>query len=306
MDANAGRQVPLDNEGVARRLEEVAELLEAQDANPFRVRAYRTAAATLRGLERPVSELLASEGLEGLTRLAGIGESLARTIEQLATTDHLGLLDRLRGETGSTDVFETVPGLGPELARRIHEELGIESLAELEIAAHDGRLARVRGMGRRRVRAVRESLAGRFRRPPHLPEGPRRRPSADEPPVAELLDVDREYRARAARGKLPRIAPRRFNPTGEAWLPILHTERGERHYTALFSNTARAHELGTTRDWVVIYRDDRRGDGQWTVVTGRFGALRGERIVRGREDECAALRRGGGGSRPDPPDRSVP
>ena len=87
---------------------------------------------------------------------------------------------------------------------------------------------------------------------------------------------------------LPRIAPRRFNPTREAWLPVLHTERAGRHYTALYSNTARAHELGTTHDWVVIYLDDHDHHGRWTVITSAFGALRGRRIVRGREHECAA------------------
>jgi putative hydrolase len=106
------------------------------------------------------------------------------------------------------------------------------------------------------------------------------------PPVAELLDIDAEYRRLAAKDRLPRIAPKRFNPTGEAWLPIQHTHRGDRHYTVLFSNTAKAHELGTTKDWVVIYRDDAKGDGQWTVITAGLGKLRGGRIVRGREAEC--------------------
>ncbi len=98
--------------------------------------------------------------------------------------------------------------------------------------------------------------------------------------------MDREYRDKAAVGKLPMIAPRRFNPTGEAWLPILHTERHGRHYTALYSNTARAHELGTTHDWVVIYLDDESNRYQCTVITSRFGPLRGHRIIRGREQEC--------------------
>ena len=61
-----------------------------------------------------------------------------------------------------------------------------------------------------------------------------------------------------------------------------------RHYTAMFSNTARAHELDTTHDWVVIYRDDDGNHGQWTVITSHFGKLRGKRIVRGRESECAS------------------
>ncbi len=280
--------LPLDNDQVAARLEEVAELLEAQDANPFRVRAYRTAAETVRNLREPVHELIESQGVAGLCVLPGIGRSLARTIDQLVHTDHLGLLERLRGEWGAEDVFATVPSIGSGLARRIHEELGIETLMELEVAAYDGRLAKVPGMGRARVRAVSESLAGRFRRRPKIPESRRKSPDRTSAPVSELLDVDREYLEKARAGELPRIAPKRFNRSREAWLPILHTERGERHYTALFSNTARAHELGMTHDWVVIYRDDHGGDGQWTVVTSRFGSLRGQRIVRGRETECAA------------------
>ena len=105
-------------------------------------------------------------------------------------------------------------------------------------------------------------------------------------PVAELLDIDDQYRRLAKQGHLPRIAPRRFNPTGEAWLPILHTQRGNRQYTALFSNTARAHELGTTHDWVVIYRDDKNDHGRWTIISALYGRLLGRRIIRGREDEC--------------------
>jgi putative hydrolase len=139
-------------------------------------------------------------------------------------------------------------------------------------------------MGPRRILAVCESFAGRFRRRPRVPEGSRQ--PGDVPRVAELLDIDRQYREEGAAGALPRIAPRRFNPTGAAWLPILHTSRGGRHYTALFSNTARAHELGTSHDWVVIYRDDLDGEGQWTVVTEPSGPMEGLRVVRGLEGPC--------------------
>ena len=275
--------IPLDNEALARRLEQVADVLDAQDANPFRVQAWRNAAGTVRGQSRPVRQLLEDGGTPALLELPNVGASIARAIEALLLTGRLALLERLEGDAGPPDPFTTVPGIGPELARRIHEELGIETLLELEAAAWDGRLGRVRGLGRGRVRGVRESLAGRSRRPMA-----RRSASTatDEPPVAELLDVDEEYRAKAARDELLRIAPKRLNPAGRAWLPILHARRGPRHYTALFSNTARAHELGATHDWVVIYRDDPGGDGQWTVVTARFGALNGRRIVRGREGEC--------------------
>jgi hypothetical protein len=105
------------------------------------------------------------------------------------------------------------------------------------------------------------------------------------PTVATLLDVDAEYRARADR--LPKIAPRRFNPDRVAWLPILHTERGVWHFTAMFSNTGLAHRVHRTRDWVVLYfHADDRPEGQCTVVTETHGDLIGRRVIRGREAEC--------------------
>ena len=80
--------------------------------------------------------------------------------------------------------------------------------------------------------------------------------------------------------------PRRFNPAQEAWLPVLHTQRWTHHYTVLYSNTARAHQLGKTHDWVNLYYDRDVGDGQCTVITSERGPMKGCRIVRGREDEC--------------------
>lgn len=178
----------------------------------------------------------------------------------------------------------SVPGIGPTLARRLHETLDVHRVEELAAAAHDGRLARVPGFGARRVRGVVETLAGRL--------GPRPRPPvAPRPPlpVGEILDVDREYRDRAARGTLVRIAPHRFNPEHDHWLPVLRTRRDGHQYTALFSNTARAHALGKTNDWVVLYGDDGCAEREATVVTETAGPLAGRRVVRGREAECAAL-----------------
>ena len=109
------------------------------------------------------------------------------------------------------------------------------------------------------------------------------------PDVGLLLEVDREYREKAAAGLLQKIAPRRFNPEHEAWLPVLHTRFGPWRFTALYSNTERAHDLHRTHDWVVIQFDDGEGgEGQATVVTEYRGALKDGRVVRGREPECAA------------------
>lgn len=274
------------NEQIAAALEELGDLLEAQGANLFRVRAYRTAAGKLRQQATPVRELIETKGPAGLLELPGIGYSLARSIEKLCHTGRLPLLQRLRGEGGPEHLFMTLPGVGPELASRIHEHLGVESLPELASASQDGRLAQVPGMGRKRLQAIQEALRARLLGSPGVPTVRISHPTG-EPPAAEILDVDAEYRTKAAAGELRLIAPQRFNPTGVAWLPVLHTKREDRHYSALYSNTARAHELGTTHDWVVIYRDDHDGHGQWTVITSQFGPLKGRRIIRGRESECA-------------------
>jgi len=96
---------------------------------------------------------------------------------------------------------------------------------------------------------------------------------------------DREYRRKAERDELRRIAPQRFNPNNEAWLPIMKKERGEWEFTLLFSNTKRAHELDKTRDWVVAYYSSDYEEDQCTIMTAGAGPLKGKRIIRGRETE---------------------
>jgi hypothetical protein len=273
------------NAAVAARLDELAALLESQGANPFRVEAYRHAGDVVRSLDQPVGVILRREGIEGLERLPAIGTTIARAIRDLVETGRLPMLDRLRGESDAVTLLASVPGIGRTLAERLHHDHGIDTLEDLEAAAHDGRLAAIRSFGEKRLRGVREALATRLGRVP------RSVTVSSEPSVEELLRVDREYRTRAAAGTLRTIAPRRFNPGRVAWLPILHTMHGDRHYTALFSNTARAHDLGKTREWVVIYVDGGRGERQYTVVTASRGPMQGKRVVRGREVECLALYR---------------
>ena len=119
----------------------------------------------------------------------------------------------------------------------------------------------------------------------------RPRPQPDEPftepSVQLILQVDQQYRQKASAAELPMIVPKRFNPEGNAWLPVMHVSKQGWHFTALFSNTARAHQLNRTHDWVVIYfYDDQHHESQHTVVTEIHGALTGQRVVRGRETEC--------------------
>lgn len=275
-----------DNQAVAERLREMADLLAAQGANPFRVGAYRKAGDAVAQLQQNLRELFDQEGVQGLDTIPGVGRGIAAAIAEILTTGRWGQLDRLRGTIDPLQLFQTVPGVGADLARRIHDTLAVDTLEALEAAAHDGRLQTVPGIGPRREAAIRASLTAmldRLRRRPRLAPTPQ-----NEPHLVLLLEIDREYREKAAAGELPTIAPKRFNPEGKSWLPILHAERRGWHFTALFSNTARAHELGTTHDWVVIYfyEGEHHVEGQRTVVTETRGPLVGKRVVRGREREC--------------------
>ena len=153
----------------------------------------------------------------------------------MVNTGRWSQLDRLLGSLDPERLFQTIPGVGPDLAGRIHHTLQVETHEALEQAAHDGRLADVPGIGPRRTAAIRAALAERLGQK-HI----RTRTAVSAPPVGVVLDVDREYREKASAGQLPMIAPKRFNPSGVAWLAILHTKRNTWEFTALYSNTQRA------------------------------------------------------------------
>jgi len=287
------------NGEIAAKLREMADLLEAQDSDIYRVAAYRRAARTVETLDGPIEDVMRREGLEGLIELPAIGRGIAAAIAEMIATGRWTTLERLTGAIDPVRLFQTLPGIGPALAGRIHDALHVDTLEALELAAVDGRLAAVTGIGERRAAGIRAAIAERL--------GYRRvRPASRVmplPDVSDLLEVDRQYRDGAERGVLPKIAPKRFNPTGEAWLPVLHARRGDWIFTALYSNTERAHRLDRTHDWVVVYyHHDQEPEQQATIVTETHGALAGRRVVRGREGDCAlypADGTGRGGRSPD-------
>lgn len=274
---------------IADHLDEVADLLQAHAASRFRVAAYRDAAQTARDHDEPLVDVLDRDGLAGLIAIPTIGRSIARAIEELAWRGRLGRLDRLRGEGSPEELFMTLPGIGERLASRIHDELGVETLEALEVAAHDGRLSAMAGVGPRRTQAIRDLLAVQLGRSIARHARPTVRVVPARPPVAVLLRLDDEYREQAVAGALPTIAPKRLNAARTAWLPIWHVDADGFHFTLLYSNSQLAHDLDRTRDWVVIYWDRDGDEDQATVVTEYRGPLRGRRVVRGRERECLAF-----------------
>lgn len=275
-----------ENAQISERLRTYADLLEHQGEDGFRIRAYRRAAHQIDSLGQSLRTIHAQGGADALIALPVIGRGIASAIVEILTTGRWSQLERIKGESQPELLFMTLPGVGKVLADRFASLLDAQTLEELEVALRNPRMG-VPGLGPRRRLAILASLADR------LEPIRRARRSSDHsdrrrPPVSLLLEADAIYRQKAATGSLRVIAPKRHNPEGRAWLPILHLRRGEWHLTLLFSNTARAHEFGKTTDWVVIFfHHANEPEAQCTVVTQHGGALVDKRVVRGREEECA-------------------
>jgi DNA polymerase (family X) len=292
--AREGHKVEeLTNNQLADMLERIADLLEAQDShNPFRLRAYRQAAETIRHHEKPLASLVHGKQSDELKALPNIGSGIAAVISEYVSSGKSSLLDDLEAKNSPETEIMRIPGIGRELAQRVVDSIHIQTLPELEEAAHDGRLELVEGFGPRRIEAIRTALAAilghsTLSKQRERLESAKTKNSKERtrPDVALLLAIDAEYRQRANAGELHKIAPRRFNPDNVAWLPVLHTKRDGWNFTVMYSNTAQAHQLQRTDDWVVIYfeRDDK--EQQCTVVTETKGELKGKRVVRGLHEE---------------------
>lgn len=199
------------NTAIAEKLREMADVLEQQHADPYRVNAYRRAARTLEQHEPSIEDIVRSSGLTGVVELSGIGRGIGAAIVEMVTTGRWAQLERLLGTLEPEQLFQTLSGVGPDLAERIHDTLHVETLEALELAAHDGRLENVRGIGARRAAAIRaclsERLGSRYLRS--------RRP-APLPSISVLLGVDREYREKVAERCAPslRSAPIRVARLG--------------------------------------------------------------------------------------------
>ncbi|MGF1582859.1 MAG: DNA-binding protein [Gemmataceae bacterium] len=269
----------MNNHNIAEELTRQANWLEKESTNLYRVMGYRRAANTISRLSVPVSELLETQGTEALERLPSIGKNLAFAIERLVTTGNFHTFTEQAHQTSRDDHVRDLTGVGPHTAQLLWEELGVQTISELEEAIEAGKLEDLPIGPRKRARLV-AAIAEHRTQLEATKENP------NEPSVAELLSLDEVYREKARNKKLPTIAPFHKNPKGEKWLPIFATRRGAWQVRALFSNTAHAHRKGRTNDWVVIYFQADTHEGQRTVVTEEKGDLKGFRVVKGREEEC--------------------
>ncbi len=142
---------------IAQILDEMGTMLEINGENPFRCRAYHTAAQSLMNLPDELSEMIADGSL---AEVAGIGETMYAKIVQLATTGHLPSYDELRRKTPPGLVaLLRIPGLGPKKIKTLRDDLRIESLADLRAAAESGRIAGVKGFGEKTEKKILEGIA---------------------------------------------------------------------------------------------------------------------------------------------------
>lgn len=147
----------VQNAEIARAFEEIADLLEIRDENPFRIRAYRNAARVVAELPWQVVRRL-GEG-ESLPKIPGIGVDLAGKIREIATTGRCTLLERLRSQTTPALVeLLRLPSLGPKRVRLLHDELGIDSLNTLREALQSGRVQTLHGFGERTATRLLEAI----------------------------------------------------------------------------------------------------------------------------------------------------
>ena len=139
----------MTNRDVAAAFDEIADLLEFQNANPFRVRVYRNAARRIGDLSEPLANVAADPNRD-LTEIEGIGKDLAEKIAELLGTGSIELLEQLRDEIpGGVLAIMRVPGLGPKKAAALHKELGIGSLDELRAACQADRVQNLKGFGKK-------------------------------------------------------------------------------------------------------------------------------------------------------------
>jgi len=153
--------MPVHNADIARVFEEIADLLEIEEGNPFRVRAYRNAARVVGDLRFDLAERIG--GGEELPKLPGIGTDLSAKIREIAATGTCALREKLgrRLPAGITELLR-IPGLGPKRVRALYRELDVHTPAQLQRAARDGRLRELEGFGEKTEKKLLDAVAAQL------------------------------------------------------------------------------------------------------------------------------------------------
>ncbi len=149
--------MPIHNSDVSKLFNKVADLLDIQGKNQFRIRAYRNAARTISGLSKSVADMVEED--EDLTQFSGIGEDLAGKIKEIVETGTLKQLEKLEKEVPpELSQLMKISELGPKRVRSLHDELDIETMEELEEAAKEGKIQEIEGFGEKTEEKILEAV----------------------------------------------------------------------------------------------------------------------------------------------------
>jgi len=142
----------MNNKEIARVFQDIADLLELKEENPFKIRAYQKAARAIEYLPMEVERLVAEDRLR---EIPGVGEAITKKITELVTTGRLGFYERLKAEfpEGISSLLD-IPGIGPRTAMLLIRELDIKSIDELEKAILEGRVASLPRIGNKTVENI--------------------------------------------------------------------------------------------------------------------------------------------------------
>ncbi|MGQ9854085.1 MAG: DNA polymerase/3'-5' exonuclease PolX, partial [Candidatus Oleimicrobiaceae bacterium] len=225
------REVAMTNHEIARILLHIADILDIQGENPFKVRAYVRAAQTLQGLTQEVSTLADPAQLR---ELPGIGEAIAKKIQELLTTGSLRYYEELKQSPYArlTDLLR-IPGMGPKHVRLVYEQLGVSSVEQLQQAAEQGKLRTLPGLGEKSEQKILEGIQQALRFRERMPLG-YVLPQATA--MVERLRQVREVQQASLAGSLRRmketvadadilVASSQPEPVMEAFVRLPHVER---------------------------------------------------------------------------------
>jgi len=233
------------NADIAAVFEEIADLLEIQNENPFRIRAYRNAARQVEGMGVALADMVAKD--EDLTELPGIGEDLAAKIKEIVATGQCKTLEKLRKQVApSVTELLKIPGLGPKRVRMLYDQLKVKTVAQLAKLAQSGRIRELEGFGEKTEQTILEALAA------HVTEQKRFKLAI----AAQYAEPLRKYLEKAAGVQQVVLAGsyRRFRETvGDLDILVTATDsaRAMERFTA-YDEVTKVLAKGDTRSTVIL------------------------------------------------------
>ena len=159
-ESHQQEEVVIDNAEVARVLQQIADMLEFKNENPFKFRSYQMAAETIGSMGTPVTDIVSRGGVGELQKIPGIGKTISTQILEILQTGKSSYLEELTRDVPETVLdLRRVSGIGLKTAQLLYRDFGINSLDQLKSFAESGGLASVPGLGEKTAIRVKASLA---------------------------------------------------------------------------------------------------------------------------------------------------